>query len=393
MAETAVRPGAVIAALLRDGLGAPPSAIMAQDDDAGGTAAKDVDWMSVCALSHRCRIAPVLYQCLRGARRSAPPDVLEWFRTQYYETVARNLALQNELRDVLGWLSEARVPVIVLKGLALAHLGTGLARTSHDIDVLIHDEVLPHVDALLERHGYQALPGYSHDFHKRYRRPTPSGLRVVEVHFALSDRPRPYRPDVAGIWERSEATEAFGAPARVPALQDHLLLALMQIPHHHWAMRLLVDVWQVTLRWERAIPWPEFLARARTWQMDALTRSTFHALGTMFEAPIPSDLMARSQPRGYFERVQWQIARGAMAEQLELPFRPRMTWIAPFVMVDHARDVPPILMRRSVGADGPVGEDQLHTAARRTTATVAALPALGRALLASIPSTRSRNGV
>ncbi|HEU5298353.1 MAG TPA: nucleotidyltransferase family protein [bacterium] len=386
MSDTPLRPGPVLEALLREGLGASTSAIKQRGPSMRG----EIDWVSLCALSHRCRIAPVLYQCLRGSVHSAPRGVMEWFRTRYYENVAQNLALQNELRDLLRWLSEAGVPVIVLKGLALAHLGLGLARTSRDLDVLIHDGDLPRVDAILERHGYQAWPDPTHDFHRRYGRSTPSGTRVVEVHFTLSDRPRNYRPDVPGIWSRSEETAIFEAPARVPELQDHLLLTLMQVPHHHWAMRLLVDVWQVVLRWGDAIDWAGFLIRAGEWQMGVLTRSTLHALGTMFGVPIPSGAMSTSQPRGYLERVQWRVARGAIAEQLEHPFRPRMTYLAPFMMVDHPRELPGTIVKRTLGADASAEEDALHTAARRTTATAAALPALGRVLLASIAQPRSR---
>lgn len=382
-------PGAVVQALLREGLGAPPSAVRTAARAPAGGDAGEVEWVAVCALSHRCRIAPLLYRCLRASALAPPDGILEWFRAQYYETAARNLALQSELREVLRWLARVRVPVIVLKGQALASLGLGLARTSQDLDILVHVEDLTLVHGTLTGHGYQALPDHPHAFHRRYRRSTPSGLRVVEVHFALADRPRPYRPDLAGIWSRSQETAIFDAPARVPRLPDHLLLTIMQIPHHHWAMRLVVDVWQLVLRWGRDLAWTELLGRAASWRMDALVRSTLHALATMFEVPLPPEAAARSAPRRYVERVQWGIARAAIAEQLEHPFRPRMTWVAPYVMVDQPRDVAPIILRRTLGADGPGGEDRLHTTARRTTATVAALPALGRALLAGIVPPRT----
>jgi hypothetical protein len=309
---------------------------------------------------------------------------MAWFRAQYYQTVARNLALLNDLRELLGWLSEAAVPAIVLKGPALAHLGLGAARVSHDLDVLVRDRDLGHVDAILSRQGYTSWPEPPHDFHRTYSRSTASGTRVLEVHFDISDRPRPHRPDIAGIWDRSVVTTIFDVPARVPELSDHFLLTTMQLPHHHWAMRLMVDLWQIALRWGEGIDWQAFFRRAGAWHMSVLTKSTLHMLATMFDVPIAPEAMARVHPRRYFERVQWQLARRAIAEQLEHPYRPRVTTIAPFLMVDQVKDVPVILMKRSLGAGRLPEKNGVTRVAKRNAAAVAALPAIAKVFLASI---------
>jgi len=383
-----VRPGTLIGLLLRNGLGGPAAIKRGRV-----TVPEDVDWAALCAVSHRCRIAPVIYQCLRGSSLPVPPGVAAWFRAQYYEAVARHLASLNELRELLGWFSEAGIPAVVLKGPALAQLGLGAARIAHDLDVLIHHEDLRRADAILVRHQYDAMPDPPHDFHRRYGRPAPWGMRVLEVHFDITDRPRPYRPDIADIWERSVVTTVFEVPARVPELGDHFLLTLMQLPHHHWAVRLIVDAWQVARRWSTAIDWMGLLSRAAGWEMGVLTRSALHTMGTMFDVPIPAAVMAASSPSGYLERVQWRIAREAVAEQLEYPFRPRLTWAAPFVMLDHPGGLPAVLIKRTLGAGGSPLESAARKTTRRTAATMAALPALGKVFLASLsPGPRRQDG-
>jgi len=384
--EDSFQPGALIEMLLRQGLGAPPGSIRQESV----RVQDDVDWTQLCATSHRCRIAPVIYQCLRGAALPVPPGVMVWFRAQYYQTVARNLALLNDLRELLGWVSEAAVPAIVLKGPALAHLGLGVARVSHDLDVLVRDRDLGHVDAILCRHGYRSWPERPHEFHRTYSRSAASGTRVLEIHFDVSDRPRPYKPDVAGIWGRSVVTTIFDVPARVPELSDHLLLTIMQLPHHHWAMRLVVDLWQVALRWGERIDWQAFLERAGAWHMSVLTKSTLHMLATMFDVPIAPEAMARAHPMGYFERVQWQLARRAIAEQLEHPYRPKVTMIAPFLLVDQVKGVPVILMKRSLGAGSVPEQSGVTKVAKRTAAAVAALPAIAKVFLAGISQSSLR---
>jgi hypothetical protein len=222
-AKEKFQPAALIEMLLREGLAMPSGSIRQ-----GNTSdPEDMDWTSLCAVTHRCRIAPVIYQCPRGAALSLPPDVMTWFRVQYYDTIARNLALLNDLRELLGWLADAEMPAIVLKGPALAHFGVGLARIFHDLDILIRAGDLRRLDSILRRHGYREWPGPPHDFHKTYFRQTASGRRGLEVHFDISDRPRAYQPDIAGIWDRSFVTTVLDVPMRIPELSDQLLLAIM----------------------------------------------------------------------------------------------------------------------------------------------------------------------
>ena len=378
------QPGTLIAQLLRAGLGAPAASIRLT-----GVGEPDgIDWAHLCAVAYRCRIAPVLYQCLRAASPPVSADVMDWFRVQYYETVARNMALLNELRELLGWLSGAAVPAIVLKGPALAQLGLGSARVSYDLDVIVHNTDLRRVDAVLRSHGHRALASPPHDYHRRYARVTAVGARVAEIHFDISDRPRSHRPDLAGIWDRSVQTTISGVVMRVPELLDHFLLTIMQLPHHHWAVRLMVDLWQVVLRWGDEIDWPAVLERAGRWQMRVLTRAALHALWAMFGAPVEPSVLAASSPCGYFERVQWGAARRAIAEQLEHPFRPKVMYAVPYLMVDQPSRIPGLLLRRSLGSGGPPGESMMLKAARRNLATITALPALGRVLLEGLAPAR-----
>lgn len=387
-ARGALAPGAVIERLLRAGLDASRGSIRQKRV----MVAEGVDWTTVCAMAHRCRIAPVLYQCFRRASVPVPPDILDWFRVQHYATVARNMALLNELREVLGWFGEASIPTIVLKGVALADLGLGAARVSADLDVLIPTTDVVRADAILRRHGHELWPGPPHDYHRRYGRPAPFGTSVVELHFDISDLPRSHRPDIAGIWDRSRITTISDLQLRVPDLTDHILLTIMQLPHHHWSMRLVVDLWQVALRWGEQVDWTSFLERAASWEMRALARSAVHALWSMFDVPISPAVVAMSSPVGYVERLQWRAARFAIAEQLEHPFRPKVMLIVPFLMVDQVRQVPGMLFRRSLGSGGPPEESPVAKATRRSMAGLAALPAIGKLLLGSFGRSNMRPG-
>jgi len=382
------QPGPLIERFLRAGLDASAGSVRQRSV----SIPPGVDWMRLCTVAYRCRIAPVLYQSLRQASAAVPTDVLNWFRTQHYETVARNMALLNELREVLGWLAEASIGSMVLKGPALGDLGLGAARISSDLDILIHNHDLRQADAILQRRGYVPWAEHHNHNHRWYGRPAPFGTSVVELHFDISDRARNYRPDLDGLWSRSRLTTISDVQMCVPDLADHLLLTIMQLPHHHWAVRLIVDLWQVVWRWREQFDWAAVLDRATSWQMSVLTRSTLHALWAMFDAPTSPWVIARIRPVGYLERMQWRAAKCAIAEQLHYPFRPKVTLLVPFLMVEQVRRVPAILVRRSLGSGGSPDESPVTKATRRGLAGVAALPAIGKVLLDSIGRSTLRPG-
>jgi hypothetical protein len=370
----------VLLTVLQEGLAQVPSAIKRGSFPLAG----EVDWTSVCTVAHRCRIAPIVYQCLRASALPVPRDVMDWFRVQHYDTVARNLSSLNELDAILSAFSAAAIPAIVFKGPALAHFGNEMARSWQDLDILIHRGAIERVESVLLKAGYPLLPGPVHRNHRRYAGAGNAHRSVLEIHFNISDPLRSHRPDVQAIWDRSAEMKILGVSARIPELTDHLLLTIMQLPHHHWSVRLLVDILHVVARWQEEIDWDELFRRAADWQMIALTRTALWVLITRFGASVPDGVVSRVRPAGYYDRFHRGIAGQAIDEQLAHPFQPKMLWIAPFVVVDRPGKVPGILVRRLLLGSGPSDEGKVERAFRRNMTTLAALPAVVRVLINSL---------
>ena len=370
-------PGAVLRTVLLEGLARSPLSVKTGDVAFTG----DIDWTSVCVVAYRCRIAPIVYQCLRSTSLPVPEDIMNWFRVQHYDTVARNLSSLHELSAVLHAFSVAGIPAIIFKGPALAQLGHEMARSWQDLDLLVPAPALEQVQSTLAQAGYALIPGPPHANHRRYGAAGDARRSVLEVHFDLGDPLRSHRPNVDAIWQRSMDSRILGVSARVPELTDHLLLAIMQLPHHHWSVRLLIDLLHVVTRWRDEIDWEELFRRAGAWQMAALTRTALWVLITRFGASLPGEVVLRLQPSGYYDRFHHGIAGEAIDEQLGHPFQPKVLWIAPFVVVDHPGRIPSILVRRLLLGSGPTEEGRVERAFRRNMTTLAALPAVTRLLL------------
>jgi len=296
--------------------------------------AEQSDWIVFCWRVHRSGLAALCYERLRDYVLVTPRDVMEWLRAGYYQNVAKNLVLLKEFERIVGEFAQRQIDMLTFKGPIIAHLGLGLyARIFSDLDFLVRSEDMESVRGLLVSLGYEEMHMPLHPFHIRYVRMSPAFPVVVEVHFDVVRRGVSYAPDLAGIWERSQTLDVSGIRAQVPDIVDHLLLMILQLPHHHWQTRLMVDVAHLASKWKATIDWREFVARASMWRMRALVGSTVHSLGWMFGLILPDVVQRFAEPGSYVQRVQWRTVKAGVVEQL-LGCAPNLSRLASYVATD-----------------------------------------------------------
>jgi hypothetical protein len=119
----------------------------------------ETDWRLFGNQALRHGIAPLVYWKLkeRGWIEQFPPSTVAALQREYYRVSAQNSLLLQELDRVLLALTQARVPVILLKG---AHLARTLypspaLRPFNDLDVLAHQANIPGIVDLLAQLGFQ----------------------------------------------------------------------------------------------------------------------------------------------------------------------------------------------------------------------------------------------
>ncbi len=100
------------------------------------------DWQAILRKVERWGLAPLVYTNLRQVVQSGqvPKPVAERLRHLYHRDTIHGIARRELLRTTLLRFSEAGVPVIVLKGAALAALvyPSPALRPMRDIDLLVH---------------------------------------------------------------------------------------------------------------------------------------------------------------------------------------------------------------------------------------------------------------
>jgi hypothetical protein len=207
---------------------------------------------------------------------------------------------------------------------------------------------------------------------------------VVEVHYDLVDRGRAYIPDLPGIWDRAVDARISGYTFRTPSPTDHLLLTIMQLPHHIWSPKLLIDIGYLVSRRRDVIEWNHLMQRAREWGLHALAASALHTLNTMLDVSLPYQVKTSVRPAGYLRRAQWLIVRETVLEQFGKRPGHRFSRIAPFMVLDQLGNIASVVGPQMLLAkDMPPCPGTPIRAVRRVAAGLSCLPSLVKVLVES----------
>jgi len=273
-------------------------------DEAATLAARpDFSWPAVLTVAAEQGLLPLLYGLL-GRQTWVPEDGRRQLQQAY--TVGRlyHRLLRDELGRLLQRFRTSAVPVLVLKGAALAETvyPDPAWRPLHDMDLLVPPETVTTVMAFLAQEGYrptapEVAPGIIRAYESQIAltptRPLPFGL---EVHWHLFDSPHHQRViPMDWFWQTCRplalaAGEAcmLGPEAQLLHLGAHLWL-------HHRGRGLLWQFDLVMLLHALAdrLDWDAVVHRAAVYDLVLSTRYVLNGLATLWQAPVPATVLAR----------------------------------------------------------------------------------------------------
>lgn len=218
-----------------------------------------VDGLLAAALTRAGTLGRLRAETADVLRRAALRRHREW------------IELQRVLQDALGLLAGAGVPVIVLKGAALA-IGTYAEpelRPMNDIDLLVPPDAVDVAAGALRSGGFlvpdEARTEFWKDayFHLPLRAPG-DGFVLVELHWAIA-QPDRHRPDTTELFGAAVPLAESTGAALMLGPEDMLTHLALHHSYHYFEPRL---IWIHDLALLHLDPPPasHALARARRWQ-------------------------------------------------------------------------------------------------------------------------------
>ncbi|HET7844041.1 MAG TPA: nucleotidyltransferase family protein [Xanthomonadales bacterium] len=215
---------------------------------------------------------------------------------------ARELASARPLEAALAALAAARIPVLVVKGEALAAQAYALPglRERGDVDAWVAVDDFTRAEHVLAALGFAKRPAASGEWlqpEATWTRDEPGALLALDLHRRLFAQPA--LAAVLPFAEAWAASQPFTASARMPSPAHALLVAaLHRVAHHADDDRLVWtwDVHQLCTRFPDAVAEAARIARERGASAllgDALERSV-RAFGTPLAADFVDELVAQS---------------------------------------------------------------------------------------------------
>ena len=217
-------------------------------------AATPLDWPRFLRVARRHQVIELVHEGLSRVQSDVPADIAGEIGVQAMKLVRENLAMAQESVRLQRLFEEADLPVLFVKGSALAVLVYGNLglRSSQDIDLLVGYEMLPAATAIISRAGYRRFdpPPNISDAQLRLLMPLrkdlgfvheATGLRI-ELHWRLFLNP--YAMADASMMTESRVVPLSGTAGLRTLGEEDLFAYLCMHGALHWWNRLkwLADI-------------------------------------------------------------------------------------------------------------------------------------------------------
>ena len=292
-----------------------------------------LNWAYIFNESLKQNVAPLLYYNLleaKSIREKIPRDIWEKFERTYYSIAAYNTCLLEELQKVLKSLLESGIEVIVLKGMALVErVYRVLAlRPMADIDLLVHEEDMPEVEARLDELGYENLTRGPEDFIKKI-----GGNFIVDIDIhseilnitRVPSRRKSHRVNLERLWKNSQDTEIAGVEARILSPEDFLIDLCLHLVVHHGFEKLIwsADIFYVSNHYREVFDWNKFVKDALEYKVGKAGYYTLYYVKEILGAEVPVNvikMLTPSKQNGLERRLFNLILSGQSIEQSRFLF-------------------------------------------------------------------------
>lgn len=265
-----------------------------------------LDWRLVGALAEREKLLPVLWKRIGRLATSLPDTEAERIRRQSAVVEFRMALAETVLEEVLRQLSAADVPVMLLKGAALATTvyGSFGARPMGDLDILVPSSEAHRAWQLLVSSGwrkeFEGGATFYEGHHHLAALVDPKGLGIVlEVHRAILPPAGPFLFDDSELWRDAKPVSVGGTRAWVPS-GPHQLLHLSA--HFAWSNMLSSGLGRTVrdvaaLLEAEPMDWDAFVSLARSTRAGTCAFWTLSMARALTRAPVPAGVLEQLRTR------------------------------------------------------------------------------------------------
>jgi hypothetical protein len=205
------------------------------------------DWVRFLQTARRHRVEGSLAAWARKNPDHFPPAVREALSRRELQIVQKNLLLKGTLQRLTTVFGHANIPMLAIKGpaLALQFYPANEIRQSRDLDILVSPESAKEAVQVLVQEGFTyGTSGEERGFTRHYNtyhmlyphiglRDPKTNVRI-ELHWRLFTFPELEFTDFAGLWGRRTQVNNTAQPVNTLSAEDHFRFVCMHGLLHGW---------------------------------------------------------------------------------------------------------------------------------------------------------------
>jgi len=273
-----------------------------------------LDWDYILQMGKNHGLAPLLYYHLHrhNLDPQIPQSTMDQLHDIYYTNLARNILLYDELNQISECFEEKEIPVVALKGIALAEsvYENVALRPMADVDLLVEKRNLPEVMKAFSKLGFEILPQekeitlkYMNELHLVKHRENVKYLPslVVNTHWDLTAPIRfrgATKTNTRQMIERAQPTKIANSNVLVMRPEDQILHVIYHATFQHPFIGLLqlCDVAELIKLEENELDWQSLVKRARNGKIAIATYYLLSSAKRLLGAPIPNRVLKSLTP-------------------------------------------------------------------------------------------------
>ena len=271
---------------------------------------KDNDWQELLDFSIANGILPLFYTRLLSLKlENIPTGFLSNLKALYLTNLKRNIVLEKELLRVISHLKDNNIPVIPLKGPALAEFlydDLSLRQTSCDLDLLVRKEQLEQAEYALKEIGcsscYGGEDGSLRNFNLKYYRELgfikDSNRLSVELHIDIRQL-FTFAP-LEDFWANIREFDIGGNKILVPSHESllvYLSLVAMSI-NEFIGLRYLYDIHMLISKFKRDLNWKGLYLKLKNARYRGAVFFALKLSRDFFSSDIPQHFLKKIKPGG-----------------------------------------------------------------------------------------------
>lgn len=273
-----------------------------------------LDWDYLLQMGKAHGLAPLLYSHLRGIdyEHRIPQPIMDQLHNIYYGNLARNILAYDELSRVLKSFEEKEIPVVALKGIALAGLvyRNIALRPMADVDLLVQESNMPEVLKTLFKLGFKRLLQEKEitlknrnevDLVKRQKNVKHLPGLIISIHRDLTAPARfkgATKINTQQMISRARPGKVAGSNILIMAPEDQVLHVIYHATFQHPFIGLLqlCDVAELIKLKENELNWQILVKTSINGRIATAIYYFLYLSEKLLEAPIPDWVLRALTP-------------------------------------------------------------------------------------------------